>query len=122
MGVSWQSFATGTEVGVMADYTLVPVTGDVGKLVLAKRTITENAIMGFYSCGRLGDCFIDRDKAMARVILWSVLNTLPAVVPVRTTQALVADTHNALEDVSSVQLLAKEGNLTLSHPSQMAAW
>jgi hypothetical protein len=64
------SLATGAEVGVMADGTLIAVSNNVRRLVTTERSITIDAMvtsLAESSSTDLTDWFIDRDKAMSRV-------------------------------------------------------
>lgn len=98
MRVGRHGLAVSTEVRVMAHSTLVTRSSDVvwRRLVLAERTITEDAIVDFLLLKGLSDGTVNRSKPMAWVGLRCVRNTVRAVIPVGAGQALVTYTNDAL--------------------------
>jgi hypothetical protein len=96
--VSWESLATGTEVAVITDSTLVANAADVAlsSLVLAQRTVAEDAIVDFMLTRGLTNSIINLDEPVTRVVLRCCSNALRAEIPVGTSQALVADANNTL--------------------------
>lgn len=95
--VGWASLAAGTEVGIMADSTLVTVTLDVVALVLAERAITvDTAVSLLASKHGVRNRIVDRHKAVTFVNERSTLEASTAVVPIWAVEALVADTENEI--------------------------
>lgn len=94
--------AARTEVNVVTDGTLVANTSDVAlsRLVLAQRAITEDAKVDLRVTRLITNSFVDRGKAVSRVVLVGLLDARGAVVPVGARQALVADADDTLEEVS----------------------
>lgn len=64
--VGWHGLAVSTEIRVVAHSTLVTRSSDVvwRRLVLAERTITEDAIVDFLLLRGLSDGTVNRDKPM----------------------------------------------------------
>jgi hypothetical protein len=102
MAVDRYGLTIGTEVGIMADGTLITITRNVAAitLVLAKRSVTVYAVVNWGTPRGILDRFVDGGEAVARVDVFGALNTGRAVIPVRTSQTFVADTNNALWKVS----------------------
>ena len=91
------SLAIGTEIGVVAHGTLVPIALDeVAATVFAERAIAVDTRMTATSAGRVIQGFVQWHEAMLRVVSSGRLDTDAAVIKVGTGQALVADTENAL--------------------------
>lgn len=76
VAIRWDCFTISTEVGIMTNRAFVTVPSDIGlmSLALAKRTITENAMMFLAMAQTWGDGLIDWDKAMSWVNLACSLN------------------------------------------------
>lgn len=98
MVVGGKGLAACTEVGIITHSALVANAVDValGRLVLAKRAITENTIVDFMLTGSLANSIVDWNEAMVGVALRGIHNTLRAEIPIRARQALVTDTNDAL--------------------------
>ena len=96
--VSWVSLAILAEIGVVADSALVADTLDVRQVVfvLAKRSITENAVMPVGTVERLGQGLVNGYEAVARMNELGALDAIGAVVPVWAVQAFMADTIDEL--------------------------
>lgn len=88
----------GTEVRIMADSALIADTFNVCRdvLVLAKGSITEDAIVANSSGDGLGQRIINWHKAVAGVCRLGIFDTACAEVPIRAVQALVADAVDEL--------------------------
>lgn len=103
--IGWAGLAAGTEIGVMADGTLVSVTNNVCRVSavqVAERSVTADAVMtrllaeSTRRCGDISNWLIDGHKSVARVNEVSIDDAAAAVVPVRAVKALVADTVDIL--------------------------
>lgn len=95
--VGWASLTAGTEVGIMADSTLVTVTLDVRALVLAKWAITEDTLVILFASQHwVRKRIVNRDEAVALVDEWSAPEASAAVVPVWAVEALVTNTEDGL--------------------------
>jgi hypothetical protein len=102
VGVGRVGLAVGTEVRIVADGALVPVSGDVRlKAVggIAERSIAIDAVVTgpadeWSALGGVG--LVHRDKLVLRVDKAGVDETLRAVVPVWTVHTLVANTIDVL--------------------------
>jgi hypothetical protein len=94
----WNSFAISTEVGVVADGTLVAGTPDILLVGFtgAKRAITVDAKVDLLESAKVGDLFEKGCKPMARVNLRRAENASRTVIPVRAAQTLVTDTKDVL--------------------------
>ena len=81
----WDSFTIGTEVGVVADGTLIAGTSDILFVGFtgAERPIAIDAGMFLRAGGLVSKFFEKCGKTMARVDLRCAENTRRAVVPVR---------------------------------------
>jgi hypothetical protein len=98
VAVDWDSLTIGTEVGVVADCTLVTIANNIAaiSLVLAERPITVDAIVNLRASRRLGNRLVDWHKTMTGVDMFCTLNARRAEVPVGANQTLVADADNVL--------------------------
>jgi hypothetical protein len=94
-----KSFTVGTEIGVIADGTLVARTRDValGWLVLAQGAIAEDAVVDLVDTRGFSEGIVNGHEPMVGVILRSGRDAVLAVIPIRACHALVADADNALE-------------------------
>lgn len=94
------SFAIGTEVGVVADGTLIARALDVllVRFLGAKGAITVDAKVNFLiQAAKVTDWFIKGRQTVARVVLSCAEHTSRAVIPVRAAQALVTDPEDELK-------------------------
>jgi hypothetical protein len=84
--VGWKGFTVGTEVGVVADGTLIAHTRDValGWLVLAQGAIAEDAVVDLVDTGRFSEGVVNGHEPMVGVILRSGREAVLAVIPIRT--------------------------------------
>ena len=128
MTMGRMSLAICAEINIVADGTLVANAGNIAlcRLVLAQGTVAKDAIVDLDVTGLVTDSSVDRRKPMARVVNRGVGVTVGTEVPVRASQALVADAKDRLELSVSWRLpiISKHINmwfLTFSPPSQMAA-
>jgi len=112
--VSWESLATGTEVAIITDSTLVANARDVAlsRLVLAQRTVAEDTIVDFMLTRSLTNSIVNLDESVTRVVLRCCSNALRAEVPVGASQALVTDANNtpvtAVTDSGVAELTTRE--------------
>jgi hypothetical protein len=100
--ISREGFTARAEIGIIADSAFEANTVDVtlGRLVLAKRTIAEDAIVDLMLTSRLADGVINLHKTMARVMLRGSQYAVGTEVPIRTGQALVTNANDTLYDIS----------------------
>jgi len=91
--IGWRGFTVGTEVGVIADSTLVPVPNDVtGGLAGAQMAVAIYSLMANFGWGRADiEYVIKRCKFVPWMGMSCILGTLGAEIPVWAVQALVAD-------------------------------
>ena len=103
MLVAGDSFAVGAEICVVADSTFVANASNVGLVlfVLAKRAVTEDAVMPDVGRSRVGQWLVNWYESMRRMKRIRVFDACGAVVKVRAVQALVADAIYVLHIVSS---------------------
>lgn len=96
-------FAVGTEVGIVADGTLVAGAPDVllVRLPGAECAITVNSIVHLFEGADVSNLFEQGCKPMARMDLMRAENASRAVVPIRTAQTFVADAEDVLQDQSA---------------------
>ena len=96
--VGRQGLTLGTEVRVMTHSALVTSTSDPSSkgLVLAKRTIAENAIVDFLVSRGLRDCTVDWSKSMTWMRCRRSRDTVRAVVPVWAGQTFVTHSGDIL--------------------------
>lgn len=104
MVISRKGLTARAEIGVITDSALEANSVDValGRLVLAERTITEDAIVNLMLKSRFSDRVVNLNEPMARVVLRGSQNALRAEVPIRAGQALVTNTNDTLDDISHV--------------------
>jgi hypothetical protein len=130
VGVGRVGLAVGTEVRVVADGALVPVSGDVRLKAaggVAERSIAIDSIVtgpaGEWSA--LGGVRLEhRDELVLRVDKAGVDETFRAVVPVWTVHALVANTIDVLVTPvtdSTVAYVAARGKQSLGYDIKLRA-
>jgi len=93
------SLATSTEVGIVAYSTLVAVSNNIRRLVVAERSIAVDTIvsrLAKLSGTGIADWFINGYKAMAGVDETRIDNACRTIVPVWAIEALVTDTKDIL--------------------------
>jgi len=103
--IRWASFTAGTEIGIVADSTLVSITLDISLnpvIVVAKRTIAVDAMVTSLAVvsARYGsdivERLVDRDEAVAWVDKVGIWNADGAKVPIWAVEALMPDTIDVL--------------------------
>jgi hypothetical protein len=87
--VAWDSLAVATEVGIMANGTLVTDTGNVFALILAKWSVAVDANVTGMSHVWLRDGIVDGGKAVSWMNMSSTLDAIGAKVPIRAVETLV---------------------------------
>ena len=97
MGIGRQSFAVGAEIGVMADGTLVAVASNVRPTINTKRTIAIDADMSLGGMEWSSNSLVDRNEAMAGMVLTSSLDASGTVIPIGAAHALIANTVDVLQ-------------------------
>jgi hypothetical protein len=92
------SFTAGTQVGIVADCTLVTGAADVLLVVFggAKGTIAKDAKVDFFLPLEISKLFEYSGKAVTRMDFICAEDTGRAEVPIRTAQTLVADSKDML--------------------------
>ena len=105
----------------MADGTFVAIACDPLsiELVLAKRTITIDPMMNLSMLCGTGKRLVYWHKAVTGVIVASMLDTGRAIIPIRTIEALIADSVDELWTVRH-ESITQDDHHTASHPSQIA--
>ena len=93
MAVTWDGLAVATEVGVMANGTLVPDARNVLALIPAKRSVAVDANVASESHVWLRDGVVDGGKTVSWMNMSSALDTVGAKVTVGAVETLV--THSA---------------------------
>ena len=104
MAVGWQSFTIGTEIGVMADSTLVadaPNVRPTARFVLTKRAVTVDAVVDLVAGVRVGNRLVQGCKAMSWMVAVSCNEAVRAIIPIRAAQALVSDAYDVLKETVS---------------------
>lgn len=103
MPIGRDGLAIGTEIGIVTHSALVAITNDVGliTLTLAKRTITEDAVVLLAAAERRCNDLINRNEPVTWVGMASTLDASSAIVPIRTVHAFVANTIDMLLEVST---------------------
>jgi hypothetical protein len=104
MMIIWESFTPRAEIGVITDGALEAGSVDVtlGGRVLAEGSVTENAVVDLMFTRSLTNSVVNLNEPMAWVALRRSQNAIWAIIPVRASQALVANTNDTLDDVSRV--------------------
>ena len=99
MWVRGKSFAGFTKVGVIADRAFVANAGDIcgNSLILAEWAIAEDATVDLAMHRMLGNRPINRDEPMAWMSARCILYARPAIVPVGTGQAFMANADDPLQ-------------------------
>jgi hypothetical protein len=94
----WNSFAIGTEVGIVTDGTLVACTSNVLLMGFtgAERAITVDAKVDLLESAEVGDLFVKGCKPMPGVNLRCAENASRAVIPIGAAQTLVTDAKDVL--------------------------
>ena len=94
----WNSFAVGTEIGIVADSTLVACATDIllAGLAGAGISIAVNTKMHLLMRVEVCNLFEKSSETMTRMDFRGAENTGGAVIPVRAAQALVANTKDVL--------------------------
>jgi hypothetical protein len=92
------SFTVGTQVGIVADCTLVASAADILLVMFsrANRTIAKYAKVNFFLGFEIRKLVAKSGKAVTRMDFICAEGTSRAEVPVRAAQALVADTKDTL--------------------------
>jgi len=98
MAVNRDSFTVGTEVGIMTYSTLITIANNVATVAfaLAEWPIAVDAIMNLGLRWCIRDWFVDRGESVARMDMLRALDAGRAIIPVRASQAFVANANDVL--------------------------
>jgi hypothetical protein len=105
MAVNRDSFTVGTEVGIMTYSTLITIANNVATVAfaLAEWPIAVDAIMNLGLRWCIRDWFVDRGESVARMDMLRALDAGRAIIPVRASQAFVANANDVLRRIRIVQ-------------------
>ena len=96
MSVCWQGFTAGTEIGVVANRTLIAITHNIALGIDAQWSVAVYSTMVLLGLAKHLESLVDRNKAMTRMLFASRGNTGGAIVEIWARQAFVSNAINVL--------------------------